>query len=192
MRSIVFMAFLRISGSFVVPRVVTVSHVIDFTFKTSSKKMDDSIARTLKDMRDVFGEILMSSEFVDNFYICFFTLSPNSELKFANVTKQKLAFSGFITSLLKMVDDPGIIVFAYVYTFTEAVDKLEWVRKKHYRMRVSEAEIKAFCSSLLVTLKCSNKLSPSQSKVLQRIEKQVDDLQKFMCSDADKKGCVCM
>lgn len=69
--------------------------------------MDNSIAHTLQEMREVFGEILMSSDFADNFYICFFTLSPNSELKFNNVEKQKQGFSGFITSLLKMVDDPG-------------------------------------------------------------------------------------
>lgn len=69
------------------------------------------------------------------------------------------------------------------------MEKLGWVRKKHHRMRVADSEIKAFCTSLLVTLKCSNKLSPSQAKVLQRIEKQVSELQKFMCTAEEKTGC---
>lgn len=73
--------------------------------------------------------------------------------------------------------------------FQEAMDKLAWVKKKHQRMRVTEEEYKAFCSSLLVTLKCSNKLSPDQTKVLHRIEKQLCDLQKFMTAE-EKRGCT--
>lgn len=81
--------------------------------------MDENLAKTLKDTQDVFGELLMSRDFVDNFYICFFTLSPNSELKFVDVEKQKKAFVGFVTSILRMLGDPG----TSVHKLTNSIQK---------------------------------------------------------------------
>lgn len=58
-------------------------------------------------------------------------------------------------------------------------------------MKVKPEEIRGFCQSLLVTVKCSNKLSSSQQKVAARIEKMIAELQKYMLNeDGEKGGCT--
>lgn len=56
----------------------------------------------------------------------------------------------------------------------------------HQRMNIQPEEIKAFCNSLVITIKTS-KFSRVQEETMDKMEKTIHDLCHFMCTNKDKR-----
>lgn len=87
-----------------------------------------SLQQAIKEASELYSDVLLGPEFMDKFYAIFLTLSPSSEKRFEDIEKQKKAFHGMLSMLLKMAEENDVLT------------KLKQLRRSHEHMKISNGE----------------------------------------------------
>lgn len=85
-----------------------------------------SLHQVIKDASEIYSDVLLGPEFMDKFYSIFLTLSPASEKRFNDLEKQKKAFHGMLTTLLKLAEENDVL------------DKLKQIKIVHQHMNITQ------------------------------------------------------
>lgn len=83
------------------------------------------LSHVIKAIHNAYGSTLLSPEFMDKFYTVFFTLSSESEKRFADIDKQKKALHGMLHTLEQIAEDK------------EVFSKVQGLKEKHKDMKIT-------------------------------------------------------